>query len=273
MKAYNKIVYFLILLVMGVVGGCKKEENKEFTDSPIIESYLEPGSYLTVNVSRQIPFSDNVKYSSDDINHLAITVVGNSTSHVLTPLGNGKYIDSSIVVSDGINFNLSFTFNSKNVTAYTYIPYKPKSFSQTATEIYIKRRTATSGSGFGTTQPTPITFNWNNLDNSYYLMLVENMEAVLDPIRDFGASAPPSNRFRKAPTNSSAGDLRAFDFQYYGKHRVILYHVLPDYATLYNVNTTSSQNLTNPSTSIVNGYGIFTGLNADTLFVQVKEQL
>jgi hypothetical protein len=61
------------------------------------------------------------------------------------------------------------------------------------------------------------------------------------------------------------------DFQYYGTHRIILYHVLPDYATLYDSNSTSSQNLSNPSTSILNGYGIFTGLNSDTLFVEVTE--
>jgi hypothetical protein len=47
--------------------------------------------------------------------------------------------------------------------------------------------------------------------------------------------------------------------------------VLPDYASLYSENSTSSQNLTNPSTSIVNGYGIFTGLNADTLYLNVLE--
>jgi hypothetical protein len=205
---------------------------------------------------------------------LAITVTGSNTPHVLSPLGNGKYIDSSITVSDGINFTLSFVYNKKNVTAYTYIPYKPKSFTQSETEIFIKRRTATSGSGFGsgTVQPTPVTFNWNNIDNSYYLMLVENIEATLDPIRDFGNGTAPNNRFRKSPTNSSTVDLRSFDFQYYGTHRIILYHVLPDYATLYSANSTSSQNLTNPSSSIVNGYGIFTGLNADTLFVEVKEQ-
>lgn len=53
---------------------------------------------------------------------------------------------------------------------------------------------------------------------------------------------------------------------------IILYHVLPDYASLYEENTTSSKNLTNPSTSITNGYGIFTGLNSDTLYIDAEEQ-
>ena len=102
-------------------------------------------------------------------------------------------------------------------------------------------------------------------------MIVENMETTLDPIRSFGTNARPGNRFKKTPTNSSEAEVRAMEFQYYGKHRIILYHVLPDYAKLYEANSTSSQNLSNPSTSIVNGYGIFTGLNSDTLYLQVKE--
>jgi len=54
-------------------------------------------------------------------------------------------------------------------------------------------------------------------------------------------------------------------------HRIILFHVLPDYASLYDEKISSSQNLTNPSTSITNGYGIFTGLNSDTLYIRVNE--
>jgi hypothetical protein len=102
-------------------------------------------------------------------------------------------------------------------------------------------------------------------------MVVENIEETPDPISDFGDEEPPGNRFRKSPTNSNSEMLRTFDFQYFGKHRIILYHVLPDYATLYEQNSSSSLNLTNPSSSITNGYGIFTGLNSDTLYILVKE--
>lgn len=263
----------IVCLCLISVSSCKKEETSEFTDSPIIESYLEPGNYLTVKISRQIPFATSVKYSEDDLNHLSITVEHNNTTHTLTPLGDGNYIDSSIIVAVGENYNLSFQFNSKTVTAYTYIPTKPLNMTQSATEITIEHVDTSSGPPTGGfTMPDPIEINWTNSDGSYYLILVENLEATLDPIRDFGDNAPPGNRFRKSPTNLSVEEIRSMEFQYYGTHRIILYHVLADYATLYDDNSTSSQNLTNPSTSIVNGYGIFTGLNSDTLYVEVKEQ-
>ncbi|MDP2384881.1 MAG: hypothetical protein Q8M29_00795 [Bacteroidota bacterium] len=270
--SWNKLFRGIVCLYLLSFTSCKKEETSEFTDSPIIESYLEPGNYLTVKISRQIPFATSVQYSEDNLNNLTIAVEHNNTTHTLTSLGDGNYIDSSIIVAVGENYNLSFQFNSKTVTAYTYIPTKPVNMTQSATEITIARVDSSSGppSG-GFTMPDPIEINWTNSDGSYYLILVENLETTLDPIRDFGDNAPPGNRFRKSPTNLAVEEIRSMEFQYYGTHRIILYHVLPDYATLYDDNSTSSQNLTNPSTSIVNGYGIFTGLNSDTLYVEVKE--
>ena len=50
-----------------------------------------------------------------------------------------------------------------------------------------------------------------------------------------------------------------------GKTLLILYHVNPDYAAIYNSSSASSQDLTGASSDINNGQGIFTGLNSDTL--------
>ena len=275
-KKMNLKILFLFFVMFFTIFSCKKEENSEFTDLPIIESYLSYGDYPTVTITRQIPFSTDVTYSTDDINNLIIQLEYNNELHVLTPLGNGLYIDSTTIVEVGQTYNLSFQFNSKKVSAYTYVPSKPSNLTQSETEMYITKMNATSGvptsPPTSMTMPDPIKINWDNPDGSYYLILVENMEKTLEPIRDFGDKTPPGNIFKKSPTNLATTEVRAMDFQYFGKHRVILYHVLPDYATLYNQTNNSSQNLTNPSTSIVNGYGIFTGLNSDTLYIEVKEQ-
>jgi len=263
----------IIVLFLCLAAGCKKEENSEFTDTPIIESYLEPGSAMNVKVSRQIPFSSDVSYSSDNIDALNVNVLYNGTTYPLSPLGGGQYTNSSLIVTEGGEYTLSFNYNNKNVSAQTYIPSKPLNYTQSVTQIAIARMDSTSGPpSSGVTMPDPVTLSWTNTDGSYYIVLIENIETTLDPIRDFGDATPPGNRFRKTPTNSSSVEIRAQEFQYYGTHRLLLYHVLPDYASLYNQSSTSSQNLTNPSTSITNGYGIFTGMNADTLMIEVTEQ-
>ena len=266
-------ILILNLLLISVLTACVKRDYSEFTDTPIIESYLRPGDYLNIKVSRQIPYSTDVKYSDDNIDLLNIKVLYNNKTYTLTPLGDGNYIDSSLIVKAGETYNLSFTFNSKNVSAYTHIPSKPVNYMQSDISISVSRISSTSGmpTFSGGSMPEPISLTWDNEDKSYYIVIIENMEATLDPIRDFGDATPPGNRFRKMPTTASGIELRPQEFQYFGKHRLILYHVLPDYASLYSEKSTSSQNLTNPSTSIMNGYGIFTGLNSDTLFLNVYE--
>lgn len=252
---------------------CSEKNYSEFTDMPIIESYLRPGHCITMSVSRQIPFSEGVNYSDDDINNLVITVKCNGTSHILTPLGDGQYTDNSLIVEEGQRYEMSFSFDSRTVSAYTDVPAKPSGFIQSATSILVMRMDSLSGppQGGSWQMPVPVTLEWNNDDQTYYIMVVENMEETLDPVRDFGDDDRPEARFRKAPTTASGVEMRPQEFQYFGKHRLILYHVLPDYASLYNETSSSSQNLTNPSTSIMNGYGIFTGLNADTLYLDVLE--
>jgi hypothetical protein len=261
-----------VLIISAGLICCTKSVNSDFTDSPIVESYLNPGDHPVIKIRRQTPFSSEVNYSADDINNLSIKITNNSITKNLIPFGDGLYIDSSIIIKEGERYDISFLYNSKTVSAYTNIPSKPKQFEQSATSITIPQMDFSGG--FPTTRPTmpePVSLTWENEDASYYIVLIENMETTLTPIYDFGDAEPPGNRFKKPPTNSSGIELRSMEFQYYGMHRLILYHVLPDYASLYKENQTSSQNLTNPSTSIVNGYGIFTGLNSDTLFIDVKK--
>ena len=253
---------------------CTKNNKTEFTDIPVIESYLRPGEFLTLTISRQLPFFYGVKFSVDDISSVSITITNNGVIHTLKPLGDGKYIDSALIILEGERYDLSFNYNAMHVYAYTEIPSKPTNFKQSATSISVMRMDSTStptGEGGMWTMPEPLTLKWDNEDGSYYIVVFENMEEVLDPVRNFGDEERPEGRFRKAPTTSSGIRIMPQEFQYFGRHRIILYHVLPDYASLYEETNSSSQNLTNPSTSITNGYGIFTGLNSDTLYLQVKE--
>ena len=268
-------IIILLFILSASLFSCIDRDNTEFTDIPIVEGYLRPGDYVRLTVSRQIPFSSNVTYSADDINALNITVTHDNTDYVLTPLGDGRYIDSSLIVAAGERYDLSFTYNLKDVSAFTTVPSKPASFAESDTSISVMRMdstsTPTAGGGMWE-MPTPVDLTWDNDDNSYYIVVVENMEAILDPVRDFGDSTVVHlGRFNKSPTTSSGLEMRSQEFTYFGRHRLILYHVLPDYASLYDRTTASSQNLTNPSTSITNGYGIFTGLNADALFMTVEE--
>jgi len=260
----------LISLVVFFSYSCEKL-TAPFTDSPVIESYLSPGATPLVKVSRQIPFAGNAVYSDDDIDALTITIKYGNETHTMTPVGDGTYTDSS-VIGEGDEFTLSFIFNLRKVLATTSIPAKPSNFTASDDNVSVVRMTEgamPSMGSFGSMEPLSLT--WDNEDASYYIVVIECVESEPDPVRDFSDSIPPMNMFRKRPTTSQGIEIRPQEFQYFGQHRIILFHVLPDYASLYDEKISSSQNLTNPSTSIANGYGIFTGLNSDTIYVQVNE--
>lgn len=277
-----KKIAYIVLLFSGIFISCKKQDTSStFADIPVVQSYMLPGQPLNLNVSRQIPLDPTTaQYSADNINALPITLTYSNVVHTLKPLGSGNYVDSSIIIKVGSSYSVSFQYNGKQTSAYTIVPAKPTGYTESDSTISIAPITGTGGGGGygvggGTTgsQPNPIALTWNNFDNSNYVIIVENMEA--NPVlinTSSTATAPTSRRFRIKPTTSNNYTIRSRTFQYYGMTRLILYHINPDYASLYDNSENSSQNLTNPSTSIINGYGIFTATNSDTLYVNVKPQ-
>ena len=262
-----------IILGLVVFFSCKKENTPTLSDSPIIESYLQRGQPLIVKIKQQIPFDSSLVFQIDNVNSLSVKISGKEITHLLKPIGAGIYVDSTFIAEGNVIYNLSFIYNKKTVSASTYIPEKPLNFTLSVNSIKLTKKDSLSPRNSPTdTIPPPIEVAWRNTNATSYLIVIENMESSLVPIRYFGNRTPPSNRFRKQPTTGSGIEIQSREFTYFGKHRIILYHVNSDYATLYSNSTTSSLNLTNPATAITNGFGIFTGINSDTLYLQVIQK-
>jgi hypothetical protein len=245
---------------------CKKEVAPVFVDSPVIEAYFKSGDPLRVKISRQVAFSSEANYSPENIDSLQLYVNINNIDYPLLPQGNGIY-QNTCIATEGESYRLHFEFNGKPVSATTTIPARPVDYTASVTQIAIAQMTSPPTSF---TMPDPVKLSWTNMDDSYYLVVVENIETNPTPIRDT-ADGRPDRIFRNQPTTSATYEIRAMEFQYYGTHRLILYHLNPDYAALYNNTSNSSQSLATPQTDIVNGIGIFTGINADTLLLEVTQ--
>ena len=264
---YIKFISIVLIFILNF--SCKKESsNPEFDDKPVIESYLQVGGIATVKVSRLIAFSSDAQFSSDNLDNLILTITANGNTYTLQPQGSGNYIASSpsLIVTEGSTYNLNLVYNKKNVSATTVTPPKPTGYTESVNTMSITPRH--SGGGFGGgLNPDPVKLTWTNSDNSYYLVLAE----VIDPnakLIDTTAGAQP-RAFRGSPLQTNTSLINARQFQYYGMHRMILYHLNPDYANLYGNSSNNSNNLTNSSTSVVNGAGIFTGINSDTLLINI----
>ncbi len=268
----KKSIVFILFPV--ALFSCKKEVSlPEYNVDPVVTAYLSPGIAFSLLLAHQQSTSSET-FSGPSLDSLDITVTSNDTVYHLTSKGNGVYTDSELILRAGNKYDLQFAYNNKVVTASTVIPLKPASVTQSATEISIKQVTSSTTTTFPPpAQADPVTLTWSNDDASYYLIVVQNLEK--NPIRVIdttSTSADTTLIFRNRPTISASEDINTRSFTYFGRHRIVLFHINPDYASLYDNSSSNSQNLSTPSTGINNGVGIFTGINSDTLYLQVDKQ-
>ena len=272
MKSAIKII--LLFCICAYLSSCKKDAAAPtYVDTPIVQAFLQVGSPALVNVSKLIPYDPNAQNSQSNIDGLDLHIISGNNNHTLNSIGGGNYVDSSLIITDTATYLLQFNYNGKLVSATTKALSKPQGFTQSATVITITQiPVGQSSFGFNSSLPPPITLNWSNPDNSYYIVVVQNTETnpVLINLND--TTAATLRVFRNEPTQDVTSLLNARQFKYYGNHTITLYHVLSDYADLYKNSGVSSQNLTTPTTNITNGLGIFTAINSSVLYVNVHKQ-
>jgi hypothetical protein len=199
---------------------------------------------------------------------LAVQITHAGQDYILPELSPGRYQSSSLSIIAGETYRLSFSYNGKEVSATTEVPFSPAPVTATASEMVVPQI------GAGVQIPDPILFSWQNPSEAYCLMVVRNMEADPRPITfNLGDNIieKPAPLFRMPPIRGHQQQLSLGRFSYYGRHAVIVYRIQPEYAALYENNSNNSTNLEAPPTNIANGLGIFTGVHAaDTLWVQVR---
>lgn len=281
MKLYHCFIFGLLLLI---TGACTPNTDNTLNPNiqPVVQAYLVPGQPVSVTVTKQTPFENDTTGQGQPISGLNLTIQNNAKTYPLQSLSNGTYLSKTdLSVKAGQTYQLDFDYNGHHVSGSTAIPTRPVSFSASQTEVY--RTAITPGSGMGNfggqgnqAQATPIRLTWNNPIGDYYFVVVDNIETNPVSIITSNNSAGPvgnaARRFRGEPIQSDFTTIQAQSFQYFGRHRVVLFHLNPDYAALYKQTSTSTQNISTPPTTLTNGLGLFTGINTDTLYVTVKQQ-
>lgn len=251
-------------------------------DKPILEAYLAPDATVSMKVFTEIPYLEDDSAFSQAIEGLIITITSDEgTAFNLQDKGNGNYESIEKLGSAESNYSMSFQHNGRTISANTSLPPAPVNFQSDTLTIYRTELDLSGGFtgrppglGNGATNQSPLTLTWDNPDNVYHFIAAEYLESSLDPVVTFptntdGFTRPPQ-RFNNEPILGEVNNLQAQQFEYFGTYAIILYRLNPDYALLYENSGSTTQNIATPVSTISNGLGIFTGVNADTLYLEVK---
>jgi hypothetical protein len=261
----HKII-LIVTIVIITISACTKKKNDWPDALPVVEAYLAPGQIPAVQITQELLYGSSG--TPAPISGLTVQIVHVGKSYTLHESGPGRYISSSLPIIAGDTYQLSFTYNGREVTATTVVPPSPAPVTASTTEMVVPQI------GSGLSIPDPIQFSWHNPEEAYCLMVVRNMEANPQPITfNIGDQIieKPEPVFRMPPTRGRQQQLSLGRFSYYGRHAVLVYRIQPEYAALYENSGNSSLNLQAPATNIQNGLGIFTGVHAaDTIWVQVR---
>jgi hypothetical protein len=281
-STYKSTLTLAFLLMVGLLTACDKAlvDTIPGGAKPIVEAYLVPNQPIAIKVKKEIVFTENVSNRETLIPGLSIKITGDGQTYLLKPYSGLDSLyrsEPNVKLKVGVTYSLSFDYNGKTVSANTIIPTKPVGLKSDITSIVRTRQVITSGFGRDVDGNIDVNLTWTNTKGEYHFVVAENIEPKLDLIVTLPTSSTAAfnnfnSRFRSQPVQGAETRLRSQQFQYFGRYNVVLLKVNPDYAALYNAEGTTSQNISTPPTTITNGLGIFTGINADTLKFQVKER-
>ncbi len=281
---------YLRILILSLLSMSCIEVNNIITpgDRPVIEAYLAPENILSMKVYTEIPYTSEDSAYSKPIVGLSIKITGDDgLEMILTENEAGIYVSTQKLGKAGTTYKMSFSHGGRTISAETTLPQAPEKFEMDKTEISRVARDFSAGFtpgqggpniGFQQEANSTINISWNNPDNVYHFVAAQSIESnptqiLIPPPSDGNMPARPARRFNNQPVLSTSSSLGGQSFEYFGRYAIILYRLNPDYAALYENTSTTSQNIATPVSTITNGLGIFTGINADTLILTVKKQL
>jgi hypothetical protein len=263
---------FLALLLLS---SCQPTLTAEFIDSPVVESYIYANRTPLVQIRRLIPLRSDISYSRDNLDSLNITLEDetDNSSVMMQNIGNGYYTHAQTIKSEH-QYRLSFTYNQMSVTAETTVPAAPvdMKLSSRTLEVPVFGQRPASLTKISELMNS-VEVYWKNPNKDYYLVVTECIEANPAYIRDTTYNSSPSTSFRMDPTQDTICRLTDRSFTYLGRHRVILFRLRPEYLLLLKTVSSNSQSLQEIRANINNGFGIFFGMDSDTIQLNVVKYL
>jgi hypothetical protein len=262
----------LVILPALLLAACQPTLTAEFQDRPVVTCYLYAGEPVRVTVAKLLPFRDDVRFSGEDVNQLALAITDETTGSVyaLTPQGaGGVYTGGAFLPEAGHAYRLQFAYDGLPVTASTQVAPLPEQVAFSTHSI-----SAGFGGGGGGGMPEPLKITWDNPAGAYYVVTGVCIETSPTPVYDVDeeddddVSFDFPLSFQTEPAQDTIVRLSSQSFSYRGRYAMKLCAVQPEYVLMYRLNSVST-NLLELHANVENGFGIFTGVGSvsDTVTV------
>jgi len=266
----------LYLFALIAFTACEDSATDLIDERPaVISAYLYAGNNLdSIRITESNSyFGDGILQTIDDI---SVSVFSHEDTVELNSKGNGYYGSDDYIIEAGKEYGITFNWNDEKVSALTFVP-ETNEAEISDTVLYMEKTTGGFG-GFGGFNLNAINLevSWSNPDGEYYFILIENLEESPEYINEFFQNLVSQGDTLQRPfirTEPEVTDFKPIntrrDIQEFGRHRVIVYRLNPEYAALYESVGTSSISLVSAPSNVINGHGIFTGISTDTLYFEV----
>jgi hypothetical protein len=277
-----------LLLIIGwfyifLITGCEKDENNSDQELTVLEGYLFQGEPID-----SIHLTKTVSFESGDTIYPPVTdaqveITWNNIQYELDNIGNGyySYNGDALSVVEGESYTISIFTEGVELSSTTNVPFVPTGVELSDTIIYVDTTFTFGFPGEDDTEDSGVRVSWNNPDNSYFYVLLENTDTSASDIvfdsGDFPGGGMPSGgmgmfSFRSDPFQGNEYTINSRSLEKYGRHRIKIYRVNQEYADLYENRTQDSRSLSEPLTNVKNGLGIFTAFSYAEAYFYVDNE-
>ena len=252
---------------------CEKQSTEIIeSKTTVVEGYLHAGKTidsLKITQSLSLATTDNV-IALDD---LVVNISDSSNQYTLHSIGNGVYQNTALIIENDKSYRLEIERDGAVISAETYIPNK-KEAQISVNQVELPKIELNGTIGLPTGSINAIDITWDNSEGDYYYVSIRNIEINPEIINENDAANDElSKRFiiSEPQISSFYAIFPRREFSHYGTYQIIVFRVNPEYAALYESSGSSTLSLVEPTSNIVNGLGIFTGVSSDTLYLEVTK--
>ncbi|MEM6722529.1 MAG: DUF4249 family protein [Bacteroidota bacterium] len=270
----NTPYYLFFFMFLIGLSACSEEATIETVDDLTVEAYLKAGEPVSlVRFGRLIPL-DSTQFLGPPTDLEPKIIVDGETFPLFPTEVDGIFQNLDLIIETGKTYRLEVEYNGELTTAETFILTAPENLTLSQTSIEVQQINDI-GDVLELDPPDPVEVDWDGPDGAYYFVTVDNLETNPERVNTLVEDNEGGGflAVQTEPSTESVYDINTFqDITFFGTYRVEVFRVNAEYLAVYDDNSSGSNSLNQITTNVVNGFGLFTGVNSSVVFLEVIKE-